>query len=190
MYITINDIIGSKTINLSYPIKGKEIVVVSMFSNNVLYWLQGPIEVLLEMGKKIVLNKGVYTDKELNLLIGMDLKLRMEDREDVLRTSKLEKVTKMVISLNELNNSDNLEDGHPSNTLFTYYVTGPEYSMHFEPAMPQYKALENDTITSLNLAIMDQNNKVITDGPQITVVLHIYTIGKYNPLLKWNTEND
>ena len=74
MYITINDIIGEKRIDLSYPIRGKEIAVVSMFSNNVLYWLQGPIEVLFETGKKIVLNKGVYTDKELNLLIGMNLK--------------------------------------------------------------------------------------------------------------------
>ena len=84
MYVTINDIIGEKRIDLSYPIKGKEIAVVSMFSNNVLYWLQGPIEVLLEMGKKIVLTKGVYMDKELNLLIGANLKLQMDDREDVL----------------------------------------------------------------------------------------------------------
>ena len=91
MYIMINDIIGSKTIDLSYPIKGNEIAVVSMFSSNVLYWLQGSIEVLLKMSEKIVLNKGVYTDKELNLLIGMELKLRMDDHEDVLRTSKLEK---------------------------------------------------------------------------------------------------
>ena len=61
---------------LTYPIHPrKEIAVVSMFSNNVLYWLQGPIEVLLKMGKKIVLNKGVYTDKELNSLIGTKLKL-------------------------------------------------------------------------------------------------------------------
>ena len=168
MCITINGIIGSKTIDLSYPIKGKEIAVVSMFSNNVLYWLHGPIEVLLKTGKKIVLNKAVYMDKELNLLIGTNLKSRMDEREDVLRTSKLEKVTKMAISLNELNNSDNLEDGKPSNTLFTYYVTGPEYSMHFEPATPHYKALKNDTITSLTLAIMDQANKVITDGLQVT----------------------
>ena len=91
MYIMINNIIGSKTIDLSYPIKGKEIAVVSMFSNNVLYWLQGPIEVLLKMDKKIVLIKGVYTDKELNLLIGTKLKSQMDDREDILRTSKLEK---------------------------------------------------------------------------------------------------
>ena len=97
----------------------------------------------------------------------------MDEHEDVLRTSKLEKVTKMTISLNELNNSDNLEDGKPSNTLFAYYVTGPEYSMHFEPAMSQYKALKNDTITCLTLKITDQANNIITDGPQVTVVLHI-----------------
>ena len=101
MYMTINDIIGEKRIDLSYPIKGKEapegphsmdIAGVSMLSDNVQYWLQGSIEVLLKMGKKFVLNKGVYTDKELNTLIGMELRVQMIDsREDVLRTNKLEK---------------------------------------------------------------------------------------------------
>ena len=61
MYITINDIIGEKRIDLSYPDKiGREITVVSMLNDNVQYWLQGSIEVLLKMGKKIVLNKGIY----------------------------------------------------------------------------------------------------------------------------------
>ena len=182
MYITINDVIGEKRIDLSYPFKGKdgpygphsaEITVISMFSNNVLYWLQGSIDVLVITGKKIVLSKGIYMDKELNSLIGMELKSRMDDCEDILRTSKLERVTKMVISLNELDNSDNLEDGRPSNALFMYYFTGPEYSTHFEPATPQYKKLKNDMITSLILKIMDRNNNVITDGLQVTVVLHI-----------------
>ena len=40
MYITINDIIGKKAIDLSYPVlSGKEAAVVSMLSNNVQYWL-------------------------------------------------------------------------------------------------------------------------------------------------------
>ena len=173
MYITINDVIGEARIDQSYPVKGKDIAVVDMFSSNVLYWLQGPIEVLLETGKKIVLNKGVYTDKELNSLIGTKLKSRMDDREDVLRTNKLEKVMKMAISLNELDNSDNLEDGRPSNTLFMYYVTGLEYSTCFKPATPQYKKLRHAMITSLTLKITDRNNNIITDGPQVTVVLHI-----------------
>ena len=121
-----------------------------------------------------MLNKGVYTDKEPNTLIGTELKSQMLDsRNDVLRPNKLEKVTKMAISLNELDNSDNLEDGRPSNTLFTYYVTGPEYSTCFELRTPQYKKLKNGTITSLTLKITDQAGNIITDGPGTTVVLHI-----------------
>ena len=174
MYITINDIIGEKRIDLSYPIKGKDVAVVSMLSDNVQYWLQGHLKVQLKSGKEIMLNKGVYMDKELNTLIGTELRVQMVDsREDVLRTNEFEKVTKIVISLNKLDNSDNLEDGLPSNTLFTYYVTGLEYSTCFEPVTPQYKKLKNGEIISLSLKITDQAGNIITDGPGTTVVLHI-----------------
>ena len=153
---------------------GKKIAVVSMLSNNVQYWLQGSIEVLLKTVKKIVLNKGVYTDRELNSLIGLELKSQMLDFcNDVLRTNKLEKIMKMTISLNKLDNSDSLKDGLPSNALFTYYVASPEYSMRFEPVTPQYKKLKNCEIISLTLKIMDQAGKVITNGLGTTVVLHI-----------------
>ena len=41
MYITIDDVIGEKTIDLSYPIQNfnssQEVAVVSMFSNNIQY---------------------------------------------------------------------------------------------------------------------------------------------------------
>ena len=52
-------------------------------------------------------------------------------------------------------------------------MTSPEYSMHFEPCTPQYKKLKNRTITFLNLKITDQAGNIITDGPGMTVVLHI-----------------
>ena len=92
MYITINDIIGSKRIDLSYHIcSGRKIAVVSILSDNVQYWLQGSIEVLLRMGKKIVLNKGVYTDKELNARLGLELKLPIVSCDGILRNNKLEK---------------------------------------------------------------------------------------------------
>ena len=128
MYITINDVTGEKMIDLSYPIHPrKEIAVVSMHSNNSQILLQRSLEVLLYTGKKIVLNKGVYPDKELDSLIGMELRSQMLDsRDDILRTNKLERIMKMIISLNELDNSDNLEDDRPSNVLFTYYVTSSE----------------------------------------------------------------
>ena len=175
MYITINDIKGEKTINLSYPIDSKkEIAVVSMHLINSHILLHRSIEVLSVTGKKIVLNKGVYTDNELNSLIGMELKSQMLDsHNDKQRTNKLVNGTKITISLNELNNSDNLKDRKPSNTLFTYFVTSPEYFTRFEPQSQQYKKLENDTIASLTLAITDQNNDIITDGLEVTVVLHI-----------------
>ena len=175
MYITINDIKGEKMIDLSYPIHSKkEIAAVSMHIINSQILLHRSIEVLSITGKKIVLNKEVYMDKELNSLIGTELKSQMLDsRNDIQRINKLVNGTKISISLNELNSSDNLEDGRPSNTLFTYFVTSLEYFMHFELQSPQYKKLKNDTITSLTLAITDQNNDIITDGPKVTVVLHI-----------------
>ena len=71
-----------------------------MLSDNVQYWLQVSIEVLSITGKKIVLNKGVYVGKELDSLIGTKMKSLMDDREDVLRTSKLDNGTKVTISLN------------------------------------------------------------------------------------------
>ena len=136
MYITINDITGEKTIDLPYPIHPrKEIAVISMHSNNSQILLQKSIEVLLYTGKKIVLNKGVYIDKELDSWIGMELKSQMLD-------CKLVNGTKITISLNELDNSDNLEDGKPSNTLFMYFVTSPEYFTCFEPKSPQHKNLK------------------------------------------------
>ena len=101
MYITINDVIGEKTIDLSYPIHSiarqgearKEITVVSMQSNNSQILLRRSIEVLLNTGKKIMLNKEVYMDKELNSLIGIELKSQMLDFHNeifILRTNKLE----------------------------------------------------------------------------------------------------
>ena len=87
MYITINDVMGEKTIDLSYPIHStagrgearREIAVVSMHSSNSQILLHRSIEVLLKTGKKIVLNKGVYMDKELNTLMGMELKSQILD---------------------------------------------------------------------------------------------------------------
>ena len=85
----------------------------------------------------------------------------------------MEKVTKLTISLNQLDNSDNLEDGKPSNALFMYYVTGPEYSTHFESRTLQYKKLKSGIINSLALKITDQAGNIIINGPGTTVVLHI-----------------
>ena len=93
--------------------------------------------------------------------------------ERVIKMNKLKGITEMIFHLDELDNSNNLEDGRPSNALLTYHVTSNEDFMHFEPNVPQYKKLKNEKFTSLTLRIMDQNDNIITDGPQVTVVLHI-----------------
>ena len=100
MYIMINEVIGEKTIDLSYPIyPEKEIAVVSMFSNNSQILLKKSMEMLLYTGKKIVLNKGAYMDRELDSLIGTELKSQMLDsHDDVLRTNKLKNLQRWLLA--------------------------------------------------------------------------------------------
>ena len=98
--------------------------------------------------------------------------------ERVVKRNKLRGITEMNLNLDELDNSVNLEDGRPSNSLLTYHVTSNEDFMHFEPNVPQYKRLKNGEFTSLTLRIMDQVGNVITDGPRVTVVLHIHDSGR------------
>ena len=127
MYITINDIEGEKTIDLSYPIQNydsrKGIAVVSLFSKNVQYWVTGHnMKFELKTGKKVLLLKGtMYTDEELNAVIGLEYQLTMLCNNYATKKNKLGDITEMVISLNKLDNSDNLKDGRPSSTLFMYY---------------------------------------------------------------------
>ena len=86
--------------------------------------------------------------------------------------NKLEGITEITLNLDELNNSNNLKDGRPSNELLTYHVTDDKNFTRFEPQTPQYRKLKNGGLTSLNLKMTDQNNNIITDGPQVTVVLY------------------
>ena len=60
----------------------------------------------------------------------------------IIKMSKLAKITDMIFNSDELDNTDNLEDGRPSNTLFTYYVFGSRDFTHFEPITPHYKKLK------------------------------------------------
>ena len=78
MYITINDVIGEKRIDLSYPIhsfkRRKEITVITMLSDNVQYNILKPRTIIDDISpgnKKLILSK-TYTGKELiSILEGM-----------------------------------------------------------------------------------------------------------------------
>ena len=54
----------------------------------------------------------------------------------------------MVFSLDELDNTDNLENESPSFTLFMYHMTAHEDSAHFQPYTPQYKKLKKSELVS------------------------------------------
>ena len=117
---------------------------------------------------------GTYAGRELiSMLEGVVELNQFEVDDQVTKTNKLKGITEITLNLDELNNSNNLKDGRPSNELLTYHVTDDKDFTRFEPQTPQYRKLKSGEFTSLNLRITDQNNNVITDGPQVTVVLHI-----------------
>ena len=179
MYITINNIKGEKRIDLSYSIQnfdsGKEITIIRMLSDNVQYEILKLRAVMdpISNTKKII-PSGTYAGRELLSMLEGFIELNQFEVDDqVTKTNKLKGTTEMTLNLDELNNSDNLKDGKPSNELLTYHVTDDKDFTCFKPQTPQYRKLKNGEFTSLNLRIMDQNNNIITDGPQVTVVLHI-----------------
>ena len=174
MYITITDILGEMKINLAYLIKGKEVVVVTVFSYNVQYDTKEPLNILLITNEEKLLLKGKFTSRELSTFVGrMVITTSLDTKENVLKTNKLTGITEMVINLDELDNTDNLENGRLSSVLLRYYVTDSEEFMTFEPVTYEYKRLKNLEFSSLTLKIMDQKGNTITNGPGMTIVLNI-----------------
>ena len=128
----------------------------------------------MDSDSKKLIRSGTYASRELLSMLEGIIKLNQFKVDDqVTKMNKLKGITELTLNLDELDNSDNLKDGRPSNSLLTYYVTSNEDFTHFEPKSPHHKKLKNGEFTSLNLRIVDQNNDVITDGLQVTVVLHI-----------------
>ena len=176
MYIPINDIKGEKRIDLSYSIHSdKEIAVIRMLSDNIQYKVLKLLAVMDPVSDaKKTIPSGTYAGRQLLSIVEGIVELKQFEVDDeVTKTNKLKGITEITLNLDELNNSVNLKDGRPSNSLLTYYVTDDKDFTHFEPQYPQYKKLKDGEFTSLTLRITDQNNNVIADGPQVTVVLHI-----------------
>ena len=192
MYITINNIKGEKRIDLSYSIQNfdssmehlgarrAEIAVIRMLGDNVKYEilkLRAVMDLISDTKKMIP--SGTYAGRELLSIVEGMVELNQFVVDDqVIKKNKLKGIMEMIINLDELDNTNNLKDGHPSNTLFMYHVTDDKDFTHFQPLTPQYRKLKNGEFTSLTLRITDQAGNVISDGPQVTIVLHT----KYNPL--------
>ena len=128
MYITINNIKGEKRIDLSYSIQNfdssMEIAVTRMLSGNVKYEILKLRAVMdpISDTKKMIPN-GTYTGRELLSIVEGMVELNQFVVDDqVIEKNKLKGTMEMIINLDELNNSNNLEDRHPRNTLFMYHM--------------------------------------------------------------------
>ena len=137
MYITINDIKGEKRIDLSFSIDSdKEITVIIMLSDNIQYKVLKLRSVMDSDSKKLI-PSGTYVSRELlSMLEGMvELNKFLVD-DQVTKTNKLKGITEISLNLDELDNSNKLKVGRPSNSLLTYYVTSNEDFYSFRTTKP------------------------------------------------------
>ena len=155
--------------------RSADMAVIRMLGDNVQYEILKLRAVMDPISNtKKMIPSGTYAGRELLSMPEGIVELNQFEVDDqVNKTNKLKGITEITLNLDELNSSDNLKDGRPSNELLTYHVTDDKDFTRFEPQTPQYRKLKNREFTSLNLRIMDQNNNVITDALQVTVVLHI-----------------
>ena len=102
MYITISSIIGEKRIDLAYPIRGKKVAIVSVFSDNIRYEFTKPWMIDLGLGNKQIV-AGTYTRTELIDLVEGKIELIQFDKDPrIERMNKLKGITEMVFNLENL----------------------------------------------------------------------------------------
>ena len=147
MYITINNIKGEKRIDLSYSIRSsKEVAVIIMLSNNTQYKVtksHSIVNYISPENEKLILS-GTYAGRESISILGGMIELTQFGNDDrVFKMNKLRGIMEMIFNLDELDNSDNLKDGRPSNELLTYHVTDDKDFTGFETQTPQYRKLKN-----------------------------------------------
>ena len=72
---------------------------------------------LMGGGEKQVLKK-TSTSRELSALVEREIILtNLNNDPQIIKTNTLSKITDMIFNLDELDNTDNLENGRPSNPL-------------------------------------------------------------------------
>ena len=147
MYITINNVRGEKRIDLSYSIHSdKKIAVIIMLSDDIQYNILKLRSVMDSDSKKLI-PSGTYASRELlSMLEGIVELNQFEVDDQVTKTNKLKGITEITLNLDELNISNNLKDGRPSNSLLTYYVTSNEDFTCFEPRNPSTKNLKMENL--------------------------------------------
>ena len=107
----ITDIIGNKRIDLTYLIWGKEVAVVSMFSDNIQYDFTENWDVELESGNKEIMAEAVYMRRALINFVKEKIEMTQFDKNPrIIKTNKSEGITEVGFNLDELDNTNNLEN--------------------------------------------------------------------------------
>ena len=109
-----------------------------MLSDNIQYEIIKPRTIMNSISdtKKLIPSR-TYAGRELlTILEGMVELAHFEADDQVIKKNKLRGITEMILNLDELDNSDNLEDGRPSNTLLMHHVTSDGDFTCFECDIP------------------------------------------------------
>ena len=88
--------------------------------------------------------KGAYAGRQLLSIVEGMVELNQYEIDN--QVTKLKGITEITLNLDELNNSVNLKDGRPSNSLLTYYVTDDKDFTHFESQNPSTKNLKTENL--------------------------------------------
>ena len=119
-----------------------------MLSDNVQYQILKPRSVMdpISDAEKTI-TRGTYAGRELlSMLEGIVELNQFKVDDQVTKTNQLKGITEMIINLDELNNSVNLKDGRPSNSLLTYHVTDDKDFTRFEPQTPSTRLLKRENL--------------------------------------------
>ena len=115
----------------------------------------------------------MFTGRELNAFVGRKMITTSMDTKEKVLKNKLAGIREFVISLDKLNNTNNLENGRLCSAFLRYYVTDSEEFPNFEPVTSWYKRLKNWELNFRTLKIIDQKGNTITNGPGMTIVFNI-----------------
>ena len=126
---------------LTYPIcSSKEVAVISMLSDNVQYEIIKPrtiVNSISSANENLILRKTYAGRVLISILGGLSAFTHFVNDDRVIKTNKLVGISEMIfLNLNELDNTDKLKDGRPSNLLLTYHVTADGDFTRFEPNIP------------------------------------------------------
>ena len=109
-----------------------------MLSDNVQYEILKLCTVMDPISNvKKMIPSGTHAGRELlSMLEGMVELNQFGIDDQVIKKNKLKGITEMIINLDELDNSDNLKDGRPTNKLLTYHVTDDIKILHVSNPKP------------------------------------------------------